>query len=164
MNRVLGVVFVFLLIIITAEAGYFWYLRGLKSNSKSQISNLQPPASNLKYQPQPKISPFEVSDIITTKAHDGSEVSYVYASVVQIFKENKQVIFSDEKNNQYKGKITNKTSFFVRIKENINNSWVDYDERVAPFTLKRGEVYLFVWPKTTIKNNLITLDKIVKTQ
>lgn len=98
MNRVLGLVFVFLLIIITAEAGYFWYLRQQKSNTKSPTSNLKPQTS--KNQQQPEISPFEVSNIVTTKAHDGSDISYVYAIVTELPTKEGILVFRDKKGNR----------------------------------------------------------------
>jgi len=139
MKKILLAGSVALLVLVLAEAGYYFYLRKtlkpkLSQPQKQEISFASP-------------SPFEplTPQVLTTT--QGESLTSVYAEVKNTPSDGRTLIIADKNDQRYVVRLNPRTIFLTRIiMKNTEGKEIPADQLEAqPFDLKLGTVYLFEW-------------------
>jgi len=136
MRKVLLIIFGILLLIVSGELSYYFYL--LKTLKSQPLQSQPTSVSASSFQP---LSPQTLQTV------KGETLISVYAKIEKISPDNQLIVISDKEGRSYNVRIGGKTIFLTRsIIKNIKGENIPTEELESqPFPLKVGEVYQFEW-------------------
>jgi LAS superfamily LD-carboxypeptidase LdcB len=147
MKKLLIIVFISLIFILFAEAGFYFYLTKTQKPSNTTNNSDKSYSSN-------QFS-FQLSLPQTQKSISGEELTSVYAKVKQYNPDNKTIIFVDANNQEYQAFYNQNTLFLTQKTKIVNGKPLRVEQlEPSPFSLIKDNIYWFQWPNTENKNNL----------